>query len=394
MDDGSLFCSGCGSKVEINNTVKQTQTSAATENKDCPQTEYRSYAEPKKNAAAGVKIIVIAAIAAVVLAGGGFFIWQMMDNQKSVAAEQAQAQAEEDARLAAEQAEEDARLAAEQAQAEEDARLAVEQAQAEAEKVRAEAEKALATAKRQVQQAKSAEAKAKAETEQIRLAAEASAADEAKRKELEAEIRRMELEMEERRLMAELATMQKSKKPATTQAAPAPTQVTLAAGTPIKVITSSEISTKSNKAGDGFTVILNEDITQGGRIIARRGAAVRGVIFESDPGGRVKGVATMSLRLSGLTLNDGGQAAIITNEYSVDAPGSVGKDVGTTAAASGLGAAIGAIAGGGKGAAIGAGAGAAGGVGVALATRGNPAVIEPETVITFNLAAPLIVTMK
>ncbi len=59
--------------------------------------------------------------------------------------------------------------------------------------------------------------------------------------------------------------------------------------------------------------------------------------------------------------------------------------------ASGIGAAIGAIAGGGKGAAIGAGAGAAGGTGMVLGTRGEAAQIAPETVISLKLSSPVTV---
>jgi hypothetical protein len=58
----------------------------------------------------------------------------------------------------------------------------------------------------------------------------------------------------------------------------------------------------------------------------------------------------------------------------------------------GVGAAIGAIAGGGKGAAIGAGAGGAAGTGTVLATRGDPAVLPSESLITFKLQAPVTVT--
>jgi septum formation inhibitor MinC len=287
------------------------------------------------------------------------------------------------------QAAEDARAAAEQAKA-------TQQALANAEQTLAVAEQALAAAKQQAQQAKTAEARAKAEAEQLKLAEQARiAADEARRLELEREARLLELE--ERRRKAQLAAKQAdtrkptaAQKPADPQK-PTATQITLAAGTPIRVITGSEISTQTSDTGDGFTVILNEDISHGGRVIARRGAIVGGVVSESDPGGRVRGVATISLRLNNLPLSDGGQASISTNEYSADAPSAVGKNVATGAVATGLGAAIGAIAGGGRGAVIGAGAGAAAGTGVALATQGYPAVIPSETIITFNLTAPLTV---
>jgi hypothetical protein len=337
-----------------------------------------------------MKTIVIAALAAVVLAGGGFSACQMRDSKKSVT--------DEAARLAAEiiKAEADARLAAEQAMADEAARLAAEQAMAEAEKIKAEAEKALAAAKQQAQRAKTAEARAKAEAEQARLAEQARKADEeARRIELERESRRQELEARRSKAQstAKTAAAQKPAAPQT-PAAPRAIQLTLAAGTPVGAITSSEISTRTSATGDAFSLILNEDLSYGGHIVARRGANVRGVVSESDPGGRVKGVATISITLTGITLADGSQMAIRTNEYYMDAPGSVGKDAAVTGVTTGIGAAIGAIAGGGRGAAIGAGAGAAAGVGVALATHGNPAVIAPETVITLNLTAPLTVTVR
>ena len=160
------------------------------------------------------------------------------------------------------------------------------------------------------------------------------------------------------------------------------------------MVTSAEISTKNGQAGDTFEAVLNENITDGDRVVARRGAVVRGVISEADPGGRVKGVATMSLQLTSITLAEGGQASVKTNNFSVEANTSVKKDAAKVGIGAGIGAAIGAIAGGGKGAAIGAGVGGAAGAGTALATRGDPAVVEPETPITFNLTAPLTVTLQ
>jgi hypothetical protein len=60
----------------------------------------------------------------------------------------------------------------------------------------------------------------------------------------------------------------------------------------------------------------------------------------------------------------------------------------------GIGAAIGAIAGGGKGAAIGAGIGGAAGAGTVLATRGEQAELAAETRLSFRLKNPVTVTEK
>jgi hypothetical protein len=93
------------------------------------------------------------------------------------------------------------------------------------------------------------------------------------------------------------------------------------------------------------------------------------------------------LRLTALETANGEWIDINTHTVVRQAPGSKGKDATKIGIGSGVGAAIGAIAGGGKGAAIGAGAGAGAGTGAVLATRGKPAVIPSETVLTFKVSA-------
>lgn len=175
---------------------------------------------------------------------------------------------------------------------------------------------------------------------------------------------------------------------------PAPRTVTLEAGTPIHVVTINSLSTKTNQVNDEFEASLDKAIIEGKWTIAKRGAVVKGIISESDSGGRVKGVASMSLRLTSLTLADGREVSINTSTYAIEAKSSKKKDATKIGIGAGIGAAIGAIAGGGKGAAIGAGVGGAAGTGTVLATRGDAAVISSETPITFELTSPLKVTEK
>jgi hypothetical protein len=175
---------------------------------------------------------------------------------------------------------------------------------------------------------------------------------------------------------------------------PQPRKATLAAGTPIAVVTSSTLSTKTNKTGEPFQASLAQDIVDGDWMIAKKGSTVTGVIFESDPGGKVKGVASITIQLKRLTLADGQEISIATNSFSADAKSTKKKDAAKVGIGAGVGAAIGAIAGGGKGAAIGAGVGGAAGTGAVLATRGAPATIPSEKPLTFKLAAPLEVTEK
>jgi len=169
-----------------------------------------------------------------------------------------------------------------------------------------------------------------------------------------------------------------------------PPSVTIAAGTPIRIRTQTTLSTKSTQSGDRFTGTLAEPIVIEGMTLAPRGSQVEGLVVESDPGGRVKGVATISLRLTKLRIGDR-NVEIQTRTIARQAHATKRKDAAKVGIGAGIGAAIGAIAGGGEGAAIGAGAGGAAGTGLVLATHGDPAVIGAESVLTFRLTEPVTV---
>jgi hypothetical protein len=127
------------------------------------------------------------------------------------------------------------------------------------------------------------------------------------------------------------------------------------------------------------------------RVIAPRGAAVVGRVSDSNPGGRIKGVAHLSVRLTQLRLADGRTVDLQTNTIARKARTTRKRDAAKIGIGSGIGAGIGAIAGGGVGAAIGAGVGGGAGTGYVLATRGLPAVIPSESRLTFRLSNPVTV---
>ena len=169
-----------------------------------------------------------------------------------------------------------------------------------------------------------------------------------------------------------------------------PPPVTLAEGTNISARLIPTLSTKTAVAGQAFEATLAEPLTVGDYVVAPKGARVNGVVVASDDGGRVKGRASLTVKLTSIEAS-GSEIPIVTTNYSRQAPGTKKKDAATIGIASGVGAAIGAIAGGGRGAAIGAGAGAGGGTGVVLATHGKPAVMPSETLMSFRLTAPVTV---
>ena len=165
--------------------------------------------------------------------------------------------------------------------------------------------------------------------------------------------------------------------------------LTLEAGTPLRVRTTNALSTAAVKSGEAFAATLEEPIVVGTRVIAAKGATVKGVVASADDGGKVKGTASLAIRLTEVQAADGSYLPVATDTYGVQAQSSKKKDAKKVGIASGIGAAVGAIVGGGKGAAIGAGAGAGAGTAAVVTTRGDAAVIGSESVITFQLTEPV-----
>lgn len=152
----------------------------------------------------------------------------------------------------------------------------------------------------------------------------------------------------------------------------------LPAGAMLRVRTMTALSTKTARPGDTFTATLIEPY---------KGATAIGRVVDSNPGGRVKGVAHLSVRLMQIRFADGRTLDIQTGAIERKARTTRKRDALKIGAGSGIGAGIGAIAAGGVGAAIGAAAGGAAGTGYVLSTRGVPAVIPSESVLTFRLSS-------
>ena len=173
-----------------------------------------------------------------------------------------------------------------------------------------------------------------------------------------------------------------------------PVDVVLPAGTLLALRTTSELSTAKVSNGSTFEALLEEDLKSGNTLIAKAGSRVTGVVIESDPGGRVKGTASLTVGARSIGGPKGAAIAVKTDSFTVDAASTKKRNATRTGIATGVGAVIGGIAGGGSGAAIGAATGAGAGVGVDLATRGDPAVIPGESLIELRLVAPLTVTIQ
>lgn len=175
---------------------------------------------------------------------------------------------------------------------------------------------------------------------------------------------------------------------------PPPRQVTLNTGMLLPVRLVDGLSSERNNPGDMFAGTLDAPLVVDRLVIAERGARVEGRVVSSDRGGKVKGVAALSVELTRIHLSDGQTIAIHTDSFERHADTTHGQDAAKVGAGAALGAIIGAIAGGGKGAAIGAGAGGAAGAGGVLLTRGKAATLPSETRVTFRLNSPVTITER
>jgi hypothetical protein len=170
--------------------------------------------------------------------------------------------------------------------------------------------------------------------------------------------------------------------------------VTIARGTLIDVRLGETISTEHSRQGDSFIATLDAPLVVDGLVIAEKGARANGRVVDLAEAGRVKGLAHLSLDLTGVMLSDGQKVALRTAPFEKEGPSSKVEDTKKVGIGAAIGAAIGAIAGGGSGAAIGAATGGAAGGGVVAATRGKPAVLPAETKISFRVEQPVTITEK
>ncbi len=170
-------------------------------------------------------------------------------------------------------------------------------------------------------------------------------------------------------------------------AAPAPQPVTLTvpAGTDIAVRINETLNAKTSNVGDQFSGELTSGLmTRSGEVVFPRGTQVSGQVVASKGQGRFKGQAVLAIEL-----NEIGGAPVTAGEYVVSEKGKGKRSAVLIGGGAGAGALIGGLAGGGKGALIGALAGGGAGTAGAAFTGNKPLLIRSESIVNFDLKAPL-----
>jgi hypothetical protein len=162
-------------------------------------------------------------------------------------------------------------------------------------------------------------------------------------------------------------------------------KVTIPAGTRIHVALIDGVSSNQSSSGDEFMASLTQPVVVNGKTVLSKGTKVRGRVVDVNESGRVKGRASIQLKLTDIVRDNGRDLAIATKTFSAVAEATKKRDAAIIGGGAGIGAAIGAITGGGKGAAVGAAVGGGAGTGTVLATKGKEIHYPPETHLTFTL---------
>lgn len=169
--------------------------------------------------------------------------------------------------------------------------------------------------------------------------------------------------------------------------------VTLPAGTALRLELQSAIASDTSSVEDTVRASLRQPVNVDGTAVLPTGTEVVGTVTSVERSGRVKGRARIAYRFDSLDYS-GERYDIRTNTLSHLAPATKAKDATKIGIGAGAGAAIGALLGGGSGAAKGAAIGGGAGTGVVLATRGKEVRLGPGADVTARLTAPLTVRVK
>jgi len=169
--------------------------------------------------------------------------------------------------------------------------------------------------------------------------------------------------------------------------ASAQTYTNIPAGTQLQVRIIEKLSSEQASVGDQFHGTFAAPVVVNGRTLFSKGTDVTGEVTNVERSGRLSRPGELHLSLR--TVRSGGRTyAIAADPFVIKGESHTKSNVAKIGGGAGLGALIGAIAGGGKGAAIGAGVGAAAGTGVAAGTGKKPAEVESEAVLTWVAANP------
>jgi len=165
---------------------------------------------------------------------------------------------------------------------------------------------------------------------------------------------------------------------------PAETGVTLAAGTPIQVGVTAQLSTETANVGDTWTGEVKDNVIVGNTVVIPAGSQVNGVVAAVAPAQKGSR-ASLELAVKSVMVN-GKSHPVSASMEPIVAGSTRARNVGAVAGGAAAGALIGkAVGGSGKGALIGGLIGGASAAGAAAASKGYQVVLKEGAVITFSV---------
>lgn len=159
--------------------------------------------------------------------------------------------------------------------------------------------------------------------------------------------------------------------------------ITVPADTKLALEIETALHTKTTTIETPVDAHLTEAVSIDGMEVLPVGTKVRGNVSAVQAAGKVKGVASITVRFDRLMAY--GESHPIQADYALTAPSSKKKDAAKIGIGAAAGAVVGAIVGGGKGAAIGAAVGGGAGTGVVMMTAGEEINVPAGTAIAVTL---------
>jgi len=171
-------------------------------------------------------------------------------------------------------------------------------------------------------------------------------------------------------------------------------QVTLPAGTTLRLRVNRGFGSDISSVEDPVSATLARSVVIGGRSVLPAGSTASGYVTEATRPGKVKGRGRVAVRFTRMApANHSASYTMQTRPWLAIAPATKKKDALTIALPAAGGAGIGALIDGKKGAGIGAAIGGGAGTAAVLTTRGRDVRIGRGAVLTVRLSSPLTINV-